>query len=105
MAHWALIDENNIVVEVLVGNNDDPDEGYQWLVDNLGGRWIKTSHNSYGGKRYKDGEEVGDNHLRFNFAGSGYTYDEEFDAFYPPKPQEDGRDYILDKTTFLWVEI
>ena len=46
MAHWAEIDENNIVLRVTVGSNDDPDEGYQWLIDNLGGTWIKTSYNA-----------------------------------------------------------
>ena len=40
MAHWAEIDENNLVTRVLVGSNDDLDEGYQWLIDNLGGTWV-----------------------------------------------------------------
>ena len=53
MAHWAEIDSNNIVIRVLVGDNNDPagDEGYQWLIDNLGGTWVKTSYNAVGGKR------------------------------------------------------
>ena len=44
MAHWAELDSNNIVTRVLVGDNNDPagDEGYQWLLDNLGGTWVKT---------------------------------------------------------------
>jgi len=46
MSHWAEIDENNIVLRVTIGNNEHEDEGYQWLVDNLGGRWVKTSFNS-----------------------------------------------------------
>ena len=48
MAHFAEIDSSNIVLRVLVTNNDDPngDEGYQWLMDNLGGRWIQTSYNA-----------------------------------------------------------
>jgi hypothetical protein len=53
MSNWAEIDENNIVKRVLVGDNNDPagDEGYQWLIDNLGGTWVKTSYNaSFGGK-------------------------------------------------------
>jgi hypothetical protein len=51
MSHWAEIDENNTVIRVTVGNNDEPDEGYQWLIDNLGGTWIKTSYNAnFGGK-------------------------------------------------------
>ena len=51
MAHWAELDESNIVTRVLVGSNDDPDEGYQWLIDNLGGTWVKTSYNAVAGKR------------------------------------------------------
>lgn len=43
MAHWAEIDENNIVVRVTVGDDNDADQGYQWLVDNLGGTWVQTS--------------------------------------------------------------
>lgn len=51
MSHWAEIDNNNIVVRVTVGDNNDPDEGYQWLIDNLGGTWIQTSYNAnFGGK-------------------------------------------------------
>jgi hypothetical protein len=45
MAHWAEIDENNMVLRVTVGNNSEPDEGYQWLIDNLGGTWVQTSYN------------------------------------------------------------
>ena len=58
ISHWAEIDENNIVTRVLVGDNNDPnnDEGYQWLIDNLGGTWVKTSYNAIAGKR-RDPEE------------------------------------------------
>lgn len=73
MAHWAEIDENNKVLRVLVGDNNDPngDEGYQWLLDNLGGRWIKTSYNA---------------NIRGKFAGIGDTYDEANDIFVAPEP-------------------
>lgn len=53
MAHWAELDSNNKVLRVTVGDNNDPngDEGYQWLIDNLGGTWVQTSYNSnFGGK-------------------------------------------------------
>ena len=70
MSHWAEIDKNNKVIRVTVGDNNLPDEGYQWLIDNLGGTWIKTSYN---------------NNIRFNYAGIGYTYDEVRDGFIPPK--------------------
>jgi hypothetical protein len=71
MSHWAEIDENNIVIRVLVGDNNDPagDEGYSWLIDNLGGTWIKTSYNAS---------------IRYNYAGVGYTYDPIDDAFIAP---------------------
>jgi hypothetical protein len=48
VSHWAEIDNTNTVIRVLVGDNNDPagDEGYQWLLDNLGGTWIQTSYNA-----------------------------------------------------------
>lgn len=88
MAHWAEIDETNTVIRVLVGDNNDPagDEGYQWIVDNLGGTWIKTSYNG---------------NIRKNYAGIGYLYDLDRDAFIPPKgnchPEE-----TLNEDTCRW---
>lgn len=111
MSHWAEIDENNIVLRVLVGDNNDPngDEGYQWLIDNLGGTWIKTSYNAT---------------IRKNYAGIGFTYDEQRDAFIPPQPfpswvlveetcqwvaptpyPTDGKIYVWDEDTLAWVEV
>ena len=73
MAHWAELDESNKVIRVLVGDNNDPagDEGYQWLIDNLGGTWIKTSYNGT---------------IRGTFAGKDFTYNEEEDIFITPQP-------------------
>lgn len=87
MAHWAEIDETNTVLRVVVGDNNDPagDEGYQWLLDNLGGVWVKTSYNG---------------NIRKNFAGIGYTYDEARDAFISPKPEGE---WVLDEDTCQWV--
>lgn len=73
MAHWAELDENNIVLRVTVGDNNDPDEGYQWLIDNLGGTWIKTSYNA---------------NIRGKFAGIGDIYDPVNDIFVAPEPKE-----------------
>ena len=86
MAHWAEINNNNKVLRVLVCDNNDPngDEGYQWLIDNLGGTWIKTSYNS---------------NIRKNFAGIGFTYDAARDAFIAPKPFNS---WILDEATCQW---
>jgi hypothetical protein len=103
MAHWAEIDENNIVTRVLVGNNDEPDEGYQWLIDNLGGNWIKTSYNTRQGIHYDaDNKPDGGTPLRKNYAGIGYTYDKNRDAFIPPKPEGN---WILNEDTCLWEEL
>lgn len=98
MAHWAEVDENNVVIRVTVGSNDDPDEGYQWLIDRLGGRWLKTSYNTQAGVHL-----LGGTPYRGNYAGIGYTYDEELDAFIPPKPLEG--DWQVDPITFQWVPV
>jgi hypothetical protein len=96
MAHWAEINEDNIVTRVLVGDNNDPagDEGYQWLLDNLGGKWVKTSYNTVAGQH-----TLGGTPLRGNYAGIGFIYDEELDAFYAPKPFAS---WTLDTTKFIW---
>lgn len=97
MAHWAEIDDNNKVVRILVGNNNDSDEGYQWLVDNLGGRWIKTSYNTHNGIHLE-----GKTALRKNYAGIGFIYDEKRDAFIPPKPEGN---WILNEDTCVWEPV
>lgn len=97
MAHFAEIDEYNKVIRVLVTDNNDSngDEGYQWLVDNLGGTWIKCSYNTREGVHVRvvvdeDGKHVyvptGKPALRKNFPAPGYIYDPVRDAFYLPKP-------------------
>ncbi len=86
MSHFAEINEESIVIRVLVGDNNDAagDEGYQWLIDNLGGTWIKTSYNST---------------IRKHFAGIGMEYREDLDAFIPLKCHEEA---ILNEETCLW---
>ena len=88
MSHWAELDTNNKVIRVLVGDNNDPagDEGYQWLIDNLGGTWVKTSYNG---------------NIRYNFAGIGYSYDETEDAFIAPKPDCE-HDELLLNDQYRW---
>jgi hypothetical protein len=73
VSHWAELDNDNKVIRVLVGDNNDPagDEGYQWLIDNLGGTWIKTSYN---------------NRIRKQYCGVGYYYDPIADVFIAPQP-------------------
>ena len=89
MSHWAELDSSNKVIRVLVGDNNDPmgDEGYKWIVNNLGGTWIKTSYN---------------NNIRYNFAAIGYTYDEVNDAFIGPSPNCGHPELILNTTTYRW---
>lgn len=83
MSHWAEIDDNNFVMRVLVGENTD-DDGKAFF-DALGGRWIQTSYNAK---------------IRKNFAATGFYYDEDLDAFIPPKPLPS---HILDEETCQWV--
>jgi len=88
MAHWAELDENSKVIRILVGDNNDPagDEGYQWLLNNLGGTWVKTSYNG---------------RIRYNFAGIGYTYDSIDDVFIAPMP-DCGHDELLLNDKKIW---
>ena len=107
MSHWAEVDENNIVLRVLVGDNDDPngDEGYQWLIDNLGGTWLKASYTARRGKKTDnitqqplDPEQPG---FRKNYPGPGDYYDPERDAFIKPKPI-DTPSWVLDEDSCTW---
>lgn len=125
MAHWAEIDEDNKVTRVIVGNNEYSNEGYDWIVENLGGRWIKTSYNTRRGVYYnpETGEPDSDQSkaLRKNYASVGMIYDESMDAFiyeqpfpswsldeetgtwFAPVPYpEDGNDYTWNEETQSW---
>lgn len=74
MAHYAFLDENNVVTEVIVGKDEieliDGLSPEEWYANYRGQRCVRTSYN---GK------------IRFNYAGIGYIYDPILDAFYPPK--------------------
>jgi len=87
MAHFAELDDNNIVMRVLVVPDEQEHRGQDFLADDLklGGRWLQTSYN---------------HRIRKNYAGIGYTYDETRDAFIPPKP---GDDWTFDEETCRWV--
>ena len=82
MSHWAQIDESNIVTQVLVGPNHG-DEGKAFF-NALGGTWVKTSYNS---------------NIRKNYAGIGYSYAPDLDAFVAPKPFNS---WLLDEDTCQW---
>lgn len=91
MAHFAEIDENNVVLQVIVAEQD--------FIDTLDGTWIQTSYNTQGGKHYnEDGNEEG-NGLRKNYAGIGFTYDADRDAFIPPKPFDS---WLLNEDSCRW---
>lgn len=85
MSHWAELDDNNKVIRVLVGNNDEPDEG-EATIKSLGGTWVQTSYNGT---------------IRYNYAGIGYTYDPIDDAFIAPMP-ECGHEELLLNAQKRW---
>lgn len=92
MSHWAevkIVDGKKIVQRVVVGSNSakDGDEGYSWIVSKLGGDWVKTSYNA------------ATNGFRKNFAGPGYEWREDIDAFVPPKRYES---WTLNEESARW---
>jgi hypothetical protein len=111
MAHYAFLDSNNVVTEVIVGK-DETDTAYDWeqYYGEFRGQVCKRT--SYHGN------------IRKNYAGIGYIYDEQRDAFIPPKPYpswllneqtclwnspkpvpDDGKYYRWDENTLDWIEI
>jgi len=105
MAHYAFFDENNIVTEVIVGK-DENEEGIDWEANYgafRGQTCKRTSYNTRGGVHYDPdtGEPSADQSKAFrkNYAGLGYTYDSERNAFVPPKPFNS---WVLDEQTCLW---
>ena len=115
MSHFAQIDENNIVIQVLVIEQDVVDTGLFGEPSSF----VQTSYNTYGGVH-----RLGGTPLRKNYAGIGYTYDSVRDAFIPPKPfnswvlnettcqwdspvlmPTDDKMYLWDENTLSWVEV
>jgi hypothetical protein len=96
MAHYAFLDENNIVTEVIVGK-DEGEQGIDWeqrYGDFRDQTCKRTSYNTHGGVH--DG---GGTPYRMNYAGIGYSYDEARDAFIPPQPYAS---WLLDEDSCLW---
>tara|TARA_Y100000310_G_scaffold309692_1_gene354073 strand:- start:115 stop:510 length:396 start_codon:yes stop_codon:yes gene_type:complete len=92
MSHFAKVDDNNIVTEVIVAEQEH--------ADSLEGRWIQTSFNTRGGKHYdQDGNEDGGTPIRKNYAGIGMIYDETIDGFINEKPYAS---WTLNSTTGYW---
>jgi len=107
MAHYAFIDVDNTVTEVIVGRdeNETVDGVSDWEAhygDFRGQTCVRTSYNTRGGVHYTDGEPSEDQSqaFRFNYAGPGFTYDADRDAFVPPQPYAS---WVLDEDTCLWV--
>jgi hypothetical protein len=100
MAHFAKLDENNIVIFVTVGRQEDDGKEAE-LTAHTGDVYKQTSYNTIGGVHYTNGEPSADQTKSFrkNYAGLGYTYDAGRDAFIPPKPYNS---WILNETTCLW---
>ena len=113
MSHFAKV-VDGVVTQVIVA---EP-EFFQTFVDSSPGEWIQTSYNTHGGEH-----KLGGTPLRKNYAGIGFTYDREKDAFIPPKPfaswvlnedtclwdapvamPDDGKIYVWDEATTNWVE-
>ena len=96
MSHFAEIDNNNIVLRVLVVPDAQEHRGNEFLSMDLGlgGRWYKTSFNTSGGVH-----QLGGNPYRKNYAGIGYTFDRNRQAFIPPNPYSS---WILNEETCLW---
>ena len=96
MAHFAEIDESNTVLRVLVVPDAQEGRGQEYLADDLGlgGTWKKTSYNTQGGVHVNGGTPY-----RKNYAGVGYTFDAERDAFIAPKPYAS---WVLDEATCNW---
>ena len=95
MAHYALLDENNVVVEVFVGKEENED-GVDWEQHYGSFRGMtckRTSYNTIGG------QHPNNKPFRKNYAGVGFTYDAQRDAFIPPKPFDS---WVLNEQTCRW---
>jgi hypothetical protein len=101
VAHFAKLDENNVVIFVTVGRDEDNGKEAE-LTARTGDVYKQTSYNTRGGVHYQaDGTPSADQSKAFrkNYAGLGYTYDAGRDAFIPPKPYNS---WVLNETTCLW---
>jgi hypothetical protein len=127
MAHFALLDENNIVTFVTVGRDEDDGKEAE-LSARTGQVYKQTSYNTRGGVYYTPNTNEPDpdqsKAFRKNYAGLGYTYDEIIDGFIPPKPYPswllntntglweppvpyptDGKQYVWDEADQSWTEV
>ena len=98
MAHYAKV-TNNIVIKVIVAE----EEFFKTFVDDTPGMWIQTSYNTKGGIHYEPNSDTPSSDqskaLRKNYAGIGFNYDSDNDAFYEPQPYVS---WTLNTTTYIW---
>jgi hypothetical protein len=95
MAHYALLDGNNVVLSVIVGKDEGSDTNWETYYSNITGKTCKrTSYNTTRGIHKSGGTP-----FRKNYAGIGFTYDESRDAFIPAKPYNS---WVLDENTCQW---
>lgn len=110
MAHYAFIDGNNIVTEVITGIDEDSTdtlpEGYtsweDWYLTKRPNMSAckRTSYNTIANAHSGDGTA-----FRGNYAGIGYTWDATNDVFYAPQPVEEEKTFTLNETTWTWEEV
>ena len=94
MAHYAELNHENIVTRVIPGPDEDEKSGMEQLyLLQTGNVWKRTSYNTIGGQ-HPDGKP-----FRKNYAGIGFKYDEQRDAFIPPQPFTS---WVLNEDTCLW---
>ena len=99
MGHYAILDENNIVTNVITGRNEDEvvngiSDWETYYGNQFGLICKRTSYNTYGNQH-----QTGGTPFRKNYAEKGFTYDSVNDAFIPPKPFDS---WVLNTTSFLW---
>ena len=102
MAHYAFLNDNNIVTEVITGvdedQKDDLPEGFDswedWYADFRGQTCKRTSYNTIANEHTGEGTAY-----RGNYAGIGYTFDPENDVFYAPKPYSK---WVLNESSWTW---
>jgi len=95
MAHYAFLDKNNIVVDIICGK-EEWEDGIDWEEYYGNIRNVKCKRTSY---NTRAGKHPNGNPFRKNYAGIGFTYNEELNAFIPPKPYNS---WILNEETCLW---
>jgi hypothetical protein len=96
MAHYAFVDDSNVVTEVIVGNDETTGDWESHYAAVVGLRCLRTSYHTLGGQHLNGGVP-----FRLNYAGIGYTFDERLDGFIPPCP---GEGFVLNEATGLWVD-